>query len=790
MSHQSVNHFVIKFRVAILVAITLLTLFFGFQARKVSLDYKLAQMLPKTDSTFIAYENFKALFGEDAKLILLGFNDSSILKLDNFNALMDLSSQISKIEVKTKDSAYFKGAQSILSLAKIQTLTKVDQELKLDALFKQKPSSQEELDSLLQIAKNQLFYNDLLYKQTDSSFVTLLTVSLKNDIVNAKSRINFVNQLYEKTEEFSHKTGIKAHYSGLPYIRTHVMAKVRGELSLFIILAAIVLAIILFLFFRSFRIVGTALLIVGISVIWVFGFIELFHFKITILTGLIPPLIIVIGIPNSIFLINKYHQECIKHGNQWHALERMIKKIGSVIFLTNLTTAIGFATFMLTSSSILIEFGIIAAINIMCLFILSITIFPIILSFQAMPLPRHIKHLKNKSLKGAIKWLVISAIKNRPRVYIGISILVLLSGIGITLIKTSGNVVDDIPQSDTLYQDLLFFEKQYNGVLPFEILIDSKEENGIFKNNAKTLYKMRKLEKVITRDSLFTPYFSKPISIIDGIRYVYQAHRGGQAKYYVLPPPTQLVQLKKYITGNDEENQNAFSAFMDSNKQIARMTIKMANVNTDQIQAIKDSLRVRVDQIFDPNEYEVSFTGTSLVFLKGTNFLIRNLFVSLAIAIVLISLFISIMFKSFRMVFISLIPNIIPLLFTAGIMGYFGIHIKPSTILVFSIAFGISIDDSIHFLAKYRQELAIHKGRMKFSVIEAIKESGISMIYTSIVLFFGFSIFTASSFGGTVALGLLVSLTLLVAMVTNLILLPALLLSLEKAKSKEKKRKK
>jgi predicted RND superfamily exporter protein len=790
VSHQSVNHFVIKFRVAILVAITLLTLFFGFQARKVSLDYKLAQMLPKTDSTFIAYENFKALFGEDAKLILLGFNDSSILKLDNFNALMDLSSQISKIEVKTKDSAYFKGAQSILSLAKIQTLTKVDKELKLDALFKQKPSSQEELDSLLQIAKNQLFYNDLLYKQTDSSFVTLLTVSLKNDIVNAKSRINFVNQLYEKTEEFSHKTGIKAHYSGLPYIRTHVMAKVRGELSLFIILAAIVLAIILFLFFRSFRIVGTALLIVGISVIWVFGFIELFHFKITILTGLIPPLIIVIGIPNSIFLINKYHQECIKHGNQWHALERMIKKIGSVIFLTNLTTAIGFATFMLTSSSILIEFGIIAAINIMCLFILSITIFPIILSFQAMPLPRHIKHLKNKSLKGAIKWLVISAIKNRPRVYIGISILVLLSGIGITLIKTSGNVVDDIPQSDTLYQDLLFFEKQYNGVLPFEILIDSKEENGIFKNNAKTLYKMRKLEKVITRDSLFTPYFSKPISIIDGIRYVYQAHRGGQAKYYVLPPPTQLVQLKKYITGNDEENQNAFSAFMDSNKQIARMTIKMANVNTDQIQAIKDSLRVRVDQIFDPNEYEVSFTGTSLVFLKGTNFLIRNLFVSLAIAIVLISLFISIMFKSFRMVFISLIPNIIPLLFTAGIMGYFGIHIKPSTILVFSIAFGISIDDSIHFLAKYRQELAIHKGRMKFSVIEAIKESGISMIYTSIVLFFGFSIFTASSFGGTVALGLLVSLTLLVAMVTNLILLPALLLSLEKAKSKEKKRKK
>ncbi|WP_075590760.1 efflux RND transporter permease subunit [Labilibacter marinus] len=789
MNHLSVNHIIIKYRVAILLAILCLTLFFGYQARKVELDYKLAQLLPKTDSTFVEYENFKEVFGEDAKMILLGFKDSTILQLNHFNALYQLTDDIAAIGIKSKEGESVLGTNSVLSLSKITSLNKVDEQLELKTLFPQKPSSQEQLDSVLSIVNKQLFYKDLLYKKSDSTFVTILTITLPNDMVNSKSRIALVNKVYEVAEAFSEHTGIKVYYSGLPYIRTRVMDKVRGELSLFIILAAIVLAIILYLFFRSFRVVATSLLIVGISVVWVFGFIGIFGFKITVLTGLIPPLIIVIGIPNSIFLVNKYHQECSNHGNQWAALERMIKKIGGVIFLTNLTTASGFATFILTSSSILVEFGIIAAINIICLFLISITIFPIITSFQSMPSPKHIKHLENKSLNNIIKWLVMNAMKNRRWVYMGTILLVIISGLGISFIKTSGNVVDDIPQTDDIYKDLLFFEDQFNGVLPFEIVIDTKSENGVFSNGGRTLYKMKKLEKVLSRDTLFTPYFSKPLSVLDGIKYVYQAHRGGDSKYYVLPPPKGLQSLKKYLTTDSSASNDGFNAFVDSTKQIARMTVKMANVNTTQIQALQDSLRIRVDEIFDPKDYTVSFTGTSLVFLKGTNFLIRNLFLSLALAIVLISLFISVMFRSFRMVFISLLPNIIPLLFTAAVMGYAGIHIKPSTILVFSIAFGISIDDSIHFLAKYRQELKMHGGRIKISVVEAIKESGVSMIYTSIVLFFGFSIFTASSFGGTIALGLLVSLTLLVAMFTNLILLPALLLSLEKAKHKKLKKK-
>jgi len=184
---------------------------------------------------------------------------------------------------------------------------------------------------------------------------------------------------------------------------------------------------------------------------------------------------------------------------------------------------------------------------------------------------------------------------------------------------------------------------------------------------------------------------------------------------------------------------------------------------------------------FPAERYNVFMTGKALLFLKGTKYLVKNLLLSLALAIGLISLFMAYLFRSYKMVIISLVPNLLPLVITAGVMGFLGVPIKPSTILVFSIAFGISVDDTIHFLAKYRQELATHRWHIKRSVYAALRETGVSMFYTSIVLFFGFSVFIISDFGGTKALGGLVSATLLFAMLSNLILLPSLLLSLERS---------
>jgi hypothetical protein len=511
---------------------------------------------------------------------------------------------------------------------------------------------------------------------------------------------------------------------------------------------------------------------VSIGVIWAFGFIGLFRYEITVLMALIPPLIIVIGVPNAIFLINKYQQEIKKHGNQAKSLQRVITKIGNATLMTNVTTASGFATFVFTKSQLLREFGTIASINILGIFILALLIIPIIYSFLPLPNEKHLKHLDRKWIEKIVSWMEHVVRSHRLSVYVITIVLIIVSMIGIYMIRVSGSLIEDMPKGKQFYKDILFFEEEFGGIMPLEIVIDTKQENGVMK--ISTLKKMDELDETIEE----IPQLSKPISVLNIVKYSKQAFYSGKPEYYQLPNNQEKNWILSY-SKNSKGNMKLMDNFVDSTGRYARITTFMKDIGTDKMEDIEERMQQKIDKEFPKEDFEVSMTGKALVFLKGTNFLINNLIISLSLAIVLIALFMAFMFRSFRMIIISLIPNIFPLLITAGLMGYLGIPIKPSTILVFSIAFGISVDDTIHFLAKYRQELIANNWRIKQSVYAALRETGVSMFYTSIVLFFGFLIFTASSFGGTIALGGLVSVTLLFAMVSNLILLPSLLLSLE-----------
>jgi predicted RND superfamily exporter protein len=304
-------------------------------------------------------------------------------------------------------------------------------------------------------------------------------------------------------------------------------------------------------------------------------------------------------------------------------------------------------------------------------------------------------------------------------------------------------------------------------------MIDTKRKKGVMK--LSTLKRMNEIEAFIEE----TPELSKPISVVSLVKYSKQAYYNGNPKYYQLPTSQESSFILSYAK-NSTSKVDLLNNFVDSTGQYARITTFMKDVGTDKMQRIEENLLEKIHKVFPKERYNAVVTGKALVFQKGTKYLVKNLAISLSLAILLISLFMAYMFRSTRMIIVSLIPNLIPLLITAGLMGYIGVPIKPSTILVFSIAFGISVDDTIHFLAKYRQELQANKWKIKPSVYGALRETGVSMFYTSIVLFFGFSVFTISSYGGTVALGALVSATLLFAMLSNLLLLPSLLLSLER----------
>jgi len=748
----------------------------GYRVQFVSMSYQLAQMLPKSDSTHIEYQNFKSTFGKDGSIVVVGINDDNLFQLDNFNAWYDLTHNIKNITVKFgENDSVVSGVSEALSVANSYTLIKNKPKKRFDfeQIIKHRPSSQTELDSLKKELYDHPFYEGYLF--TDSTATTLIAITLDTTVLDSKYR----NELFEKIDSevlaFHEKTGMKVHKSGLPYIRANSTTKVKDEILIFLILSILITSLILYLFFRSFKATLYSMIVVTVGVVWSVGIQSLFGYKITILTGLIPPLIIVIGIPNCIFLLNKYHSEFKTHGNQIKALSRVIQKVGNAIFLTNTTTALGFATFIFTKSAILIEFGILAAIDIFLVFVLSILIIPIIFSFLKAPKKRHTKHLENKwmvKVVGLLEYLV----KNQRRaIYITTVIIVALSIYGVSLITTTGNIIDDLPKNDPIVEDLMFFENSFNGVMPFEIVIDTKKKNGVFADNGKALYKIQKLQRELANYK----EFSKPLSIAEAIKFSYQAYKKGNPKFYILPPATELKKLKKYV--KNDARKNNFSSFIDKDNQITRVSFQMADIGTKEMDVLLNEIQPKIDSIFPPKDYKVNLTGTSVVFLKGTNYLVENLLTSLTLAIILIASLMSVLFSSVRMVLVSLVPNLLPLLTTAGLMGFFGIPIKPSTILIFSIAFGISVDDTIHFLAKYRQELKLQRWNIKEAVHLALRETGVSMIYTSIILFFGFGVFTVSSFGGTIALGLLVSVTLLFAMMADLVLLPSLLLSLDKA---------
>jgi predicted RND superfamily exporter protein len=759
-----VSRIILKNRYLILILIAIATAFLVSQMKHMRFSYTEANLLPEDHEVNIQYNKFLDIFGEEGNLILLAIKDSTVFTPAKFNAWNSLA--------KSFDS--LSEVEFTLSIADVKKLKKDTKNRKfvLESIYTEELTSQKTIDAVKKELFEKLpFYDNLLYNKETGTIQTAIYIN--KEIVNTPVRKAFVfKKLIPIIDAFEKETNLDVRVSGMPYIRTINAQNIIDEIQLFVLGALLITGIIFFFFFRSYRATFITLLVVTIGVTWAFGFIGLFGYEITVLTALIPPLIIVIGVPNAVFLINKYQQEIKLHGQQAKALQRVISKIGNATLMTNITTASGFATFVFVKSQLLREFGILASINILSIFVLALLIIPILYSFMEPPKKKHLNHLERKWMENVVNWMEKMVREQRITIYITTVIVIILGIIGLYQIRVSGSLIEDMPKTKAFYKDIKFFEKEFGGIMPLEILIDTKKEKGVMK--LSTLKRMDKINEVIES----FPELSRPVSVVNLVKYSKQAFYKGNPKYYQLPTSQEQSYIFEY-TKNSDGNSDMLNNFVDSTGQYARITTFMKDVGTDKMNDIQERLQQVVKKEFPEERYNVSFTGKALVFLKGTNYLIGNLVFSLSLAIFLIALFMAWMFRSFKMILISIIPNMLPLLITAGLMGFFGIPIKPSTILVFSIAFGISVDDTIHFLAKYRQELMANNWKIRRSVYAALRETGVSMFYTSIVLFFGFLVFTVSSFGGTIALGGLVSITLLFAMVSNLLLLPSLLLTFE-----------
>jgi predicted RND superfamily exporter protein len=768
---KALGEAILRYKIILVLLLLGATAFMGWHASKVKLSYEFSRAIPTDNPKYQAYQEFRSKYGEDGNLLVIGIQTKDIIQQPIFNDYLKLHEDLKKTA----------GVDDVISMPAAVNLIKdsATEELEAKQIFNGAALSQAQIDSSKTIFYSLPFYRNLLYNRETNAW--LMGVRINKNILNSEKRTGVVDDISKLTTEFGSKHQLEMHLSGLPLIRTKLATRIANETKWFTLGSILLSAFILLLFFRSFSAMLLSLAVVVIGVIWSFGTIELLGYKITLLTALISPLIVVIGIPNCIYFLNKYHTAYKETGERRSAIIQMIAKMGVVTLFCNISAAIGFAVFALTKSALLKEFGAVAGFNIMMLFFISLILIPAALSVLSPPNEKQVRYLNNATLQTWLDRLERWALNHRRLIYVTTLIVLAISIAGIFRLKSVGYIVDDLPKTDKIYKDLKFFETNFKGVMPLEILVDTKKKYGVSRN-------LNNLLKIDTFSQYLSsrPYIGKPLSIAEGLKFAKQAFFEGDTLNYSMPAEYDLPALAQYLSmRNDSGSTNSFtklvSSFMDSSKQEARISVSMQDVGSARLPLILDSIQKVANNIFDSTRYKVLLTGTSVTFLEGTRFIINGLKESIVWAFLLIALCMLYLFKSFRILLCSLIPNVVPLIITAGIMGWAGVAIKPSTVLVFSVALGIAIDITIRFLVNYKQEF---KGTAdaRQNVISTIHSTGLSIIYTSIVLIAGFVIFCFSGFGGTQSLGWLTSITLVTATITNLVLLPAMLIDLRKKK--------
>jgi predicted RND superfamily exporter protein len=775
----SVARTILRFRIGLLILVVAITAFMAYHAMQVQLSYEFARAIPTDHPKYKAYQDFRKTFGEDGSLLVIGLESNNLFDSSFFNSYSALSSALTKVP----------SVEAVLSVPAATNLVKDDSLEKLDAvpIFPPGVLSQQLLDSLKTVFFNLPFYRSLLYDANAQAY--LIGININKNVLNSAARTRVVNNILRLANEFGQRQNVNLYYSGLPLIRTTMANRIAAEMRWFLLGSLLLSALILFVFFRSFATTFLSLAVVVIGVIWSFGTMHMLGFRITLLNALIPPLVVVIGIPNCIYFINKYHssirnQQSIDPANaKRSALTDMISKMGVVTLFCNIAAAIGFAVFALTKSAILKEFGIVAGINIMALFFISLVMIPAILSFLKPPSASETKYLENRWLLAILDKLERWSLHHKRLIFGVTAAIVVLAVVGIFRLKSEGFIVDDLPKTDKLYTDLKFFERNFKGIMPLEIIVDTRKKNGLRSNPLQTFGKIDSLSAFIGS----MPELNRPLSVVEGLKFARQAYYDGDSTNYGLPNSFDIAFLSQYLSmrgGKSNNLSKLTSSFMDSSRQRARISVNMADVGSRRLEELLDTIQHKTSALFDTARYKVELTGSSVTFLEGSTFIINGLKESILWAFALIAASMLYLFRSVRILFCSLIPNIIPLIITAGIMGWTGVRIKPSTVLVFSVALGIAIDITIRFLVNYKQEIKATGVENERTVIDTIHKTGISIIYTSVVLIAGFIIFCFSGFGGTQALGWLTSLTLVMATLTNLVFLPALLLATGKRVSK------
>ncbi|RYZ96343.1 MAG: RND transporter, partial [Sphingobacteriaceae bacterium] len=575
---KSLAKFVLKNKVVLLALLAISTVVMGYFASQIKLSYEFARAIPTDNPKFQDYQRFKSTFGDDGNAMVIGIVQKDIFTLKNFEAYRKLSSDLKKVAA-VEDVVSMPGAVNLVK-------DSLGERLQAVRIFPDSIHTQTGLDSAAAAFYNLPFYRGLMYNAQTNAW--LMAVRINKDLLNSKERTDIIHNITNLTDAYQSATGTAVHLSGLPLIRTVISDRIQAEMKIFLIGSLLLSVLILLIFFRSISTTLLSMAVVIIGVVWSVGLMQLMGYKISLLTALIPSLVVVIGIPNCIYFINKYHTSYLKSGNKEQSLIDMVSKMGVVTLFCNITAAIGFAVFALTRSAILKEFGAVAGISIMLIFVVSFILLPAVLSLLPVPKEKELKYLHSKWVHAVLAKLEYWVFNYKKQILGITAVLLLVSGIGIMRLQTLARIVDDLPKEDIIYKDLKFFESNFKGVMPLEIVLDSKKRRGLSGMRALNVYsKLDSLAQFIAEQ----PNMRRPLGVGEGLKFAKQGFYEGDSINYALPNSFDGAFVGEYLRpSKDGQADNNFSrmlrSFVDTASQRTRLSVSMADVGTQQLPRI------------------------------------------------------------------------------------------------------------------------------------------------------------------------------------------------------------
>lgn len=729
--------------IAILLAI--------YPASQIGTDFNLEGFYPKDDIVIENYQILEDEFGRDDNIILIGIKTDTLFSKDVLTDLYHITEQLKTLN-------YLEEVHSIWSAENIES---TDGRIHFEPYLSYTDLDLVDMDHL----KNRMTSDPMLegFLLNRAGNATAIALRIDDALNSYPVRNIIIDSMNQILDEYRHK--YQFHISGIPYFRNQYVNMLNSEIISYILLSSVLIVLLLWVLYRTIWGVLFPMIIVWTTLLFTIALIHLSGGNLEIMSSTIAPILLCVGVADAVHMISKYDDARESGKRKNFSIMEMMVTLGSATLLTSITTAVGFASLMSSSVVPMKMFGLYSAGGVLIAYIVTIFFLPAVLRISG---KKRVVHEKSGSFYPFVNHALqkLSALNrlHYKKVLAAAVIITLIFSAGIHRLNVNGKIFDDVSEETSLMQDSRFFSENISSQFPLEFVINTDEPDGVF--SADLMQRLIQFEEIL----LSYPEIRRVSGLHTLIREIHHVLIEDDHNSVTNFPDTDeaIAQYTLLLEMNDSDE---LYRLVDFDYSMLRVTSFTDDAGSNRINEIRDELEIEIRSLFP--EVDVVTTGTTILSADLVDKIVYSLAWSILLAISAITLIMTLLFKNVRLIIIALIPNIIPLLIVAGMMGFMNVDIKPSTAVIFTIALGIAVDDSIHYLARFRIEY-LKRGSLFPALSVTTIRTGRAIVITSLILIAGFGTLMTSVFTSTAMMGLLVCTTIFAALIADLFVLPSL----------------